>query len=256
MDEDEKLKQEQLEAEKKAAEEAAAKEAEGKESKKDEKPGVSDAEAKLMREVMQKKDKIKELETKIKNFDGINPEEVRALLAEKKKQEEEALEKKGEYDRLRQRMADEHQAELKAVKNQFAEIADLNKSLKANIEELTVGQAFANSNFISQETILTPGKARIIYGSHFDVEDGQVVAYDKPRGASERTKLVDARGASLSFEESLKRIVDTDPDKDRMIRSKAKSGAESKTETVKVKEKEPDLRGRSRIAAALGAAKK
>ena len=255
MNEEEKLKLEQEAAERKAAEEAAA-EASKESEKSGEKPGVSDAEAKLMREVMQKKEKVRELETRLRTFEGINPDEVRALLAEKKKAEEEALEKRGEFDRLKARMAEEHQTELKAVKDQFAEITNLNQSLNKTIEELTVGQAFSSSNFISQDTVLTPSKARIIYGSHFDIEGGQIVAYDKPRGASERTKLVDARGAALPFEDALKRIVDADPDKDTMIRSKAKAGAESKTETVKVREKAPELRGRDRIAAALSAASK
>src|SRR6185369_11830846 len=135
MNEEEKLKLEQEAAERKAAEEAAA-EASKESEKSGEKPGVSDAEAKLMREVMQKKEKVRELETRLRTFEGINPDEVRALLAEKKKAEEEALEKRGEFDRLKARMAEEHQTELKAVKDQFAEITNLNQSLNKTIEEL------------------------------------------------------------------------------------------------------------------------
>lgn len=72
-------------------------------------------------------------------------------------------------------------------------------------------------------------KVRALYGTHFEFNDGQIVAYDKPAGAAERTMLVDGKGDPLSFEESIKKIIDADADRDQLIKSKTKPGAGSVT---------------------------
>lgn len=235
-------------ADKDAADALAAEEAKKK-------SGLSDKEAELLREVMEKKTKLKELEKQLadanKRFEGIDPDEVKKLLAEKKTLEEAELEKKGEWDRLKARMAEENGKAVDGFKKQLQDLGSVNQTLAKTIEDLTVGQAFANSSFITDETILTPSKARVIYGSFFEIEEGKVVAYDKPRGATSRTKFVDAAGEAVSFEDAIKKIIDLDTDKDRLLRAKSKPGAESKSDPVKKKPEETELKGVSRIRAAL-----
>lgn len=227
--------------------------------KNDDKPKVSDREAELLREVMEKKGKIKDLTKELEDFkkkyEGIDPDEVRQIIADRKKAEEEELEKKGEWERLKARMADEHKAEIAKKEQELAAVRSEVDALRKQIEELTVGQSFSNSTFIKDELILTPAKARVVYGAYFEVEDGVVVAYDKPRGASERTKLVNGSGEPLGFEEALRRIVENDQEKDQLLRSKLKPGANSGTKDVKVPVEKPELRGRERIKAVLSAQK-
>ncbi|HHJ4449796.1 TPA: hypothetical protein ACQJMR_005500, partial [Raoultella ornithinolytica] len=80
--------------------------------------------------------------------------------------------------------------------------------------------------------LMTPAKARVIYGSHFEIgEDGQVVGYDKPAGAKDRAVLVDGQGNPLAFESAIERILRADPEADALLRSEAKQGAHSKTTT-------------------------
>ena len=75
---------------------------------------------------------------------------------------------------------------------------------------------------------MTPAKARVIYGSHFEVgEDGNVVGYDKPAGQKERAVLVDGEGKPLPFEAAIERILRADPEADALLRSEAKQGAGS-----------------------------
>jgi hypothetical protein len=264
MTDEEKTAAEKAAAEKAAAEKAAAEKtaaekaaAEKEAAEKAAKGNVSDKEVDLRKEVMEKKGKIKTLTAEIealnKKFEGIDPAKVRELLDAQKKAEEAELERKGDFDRLKQRMADEHKSEM-AKKD--AELEDLKGRLSKSsgvIEELTVGQAFGNSPYIREELVLTPAKARIVYGAHFDIEDGKIVGYDKPRGASERTKLVDARGESIPFEDAMKKLVDGDPDKERLLKAKGKPGASSSTTAEKGKENAPELRGAARITAALAA---
>ena len=225
----------------------------------------TDAEARLLKEVMEKKNKLrfiedekKNLESRLKQFEGIDPEAVRALLKEKQEAETAKLEAKGEWDRLKSQMKDEHQREKAELLEKLKERDTETSSLKNAIAELTVGNAFAQSQFIQSELALTPSKTRVVYGAHFEFKDGVVVAYDKPAGAPNRAPLVNASGDPLSFEEALKKIVDADPDRDQLLKSRARQGAASKT--VAKSGNPPDVKtegfsGKDRIAAALSAGK-
>lgn len=227
----------------------------------DEKPaGPSDSEAKLLKEVMDKKAALKraqqesqELKDKLAQFDGVDLDAVKKLLDQQKDEETKKLEAKGEWDRLRQQMLAEHtkdvekkQAEAEAARKEAA-------TLRATIAELTIGSAFTSSEFIRDDLTLTPAKTRVIYGNHFDFSEGKVVAFDKPTGAAERTMLVDGQGEPLSFESALKKIIEADPEKDQLIRAKAKPGAGSRTTTPKgeAPSKTQDMSSRDKIAAGL-----
>jgi hypothetical protein len=250
------------EAETKKAEEAAAAEAAKKgDPNGDRKP--TDEEAKLLKEVMQKKGKLDEanqaLEAareQLKKFDGIDPEAVRALLKEKSDAETAALEAKGEWSRLKERMAGEHATEKKSLEDKIAELQGQLVARDGQINELTVGAQFSTSQFISNELALTPAKARVIYGEHFELVEGKLVGYDKPKGAANRTPIVDASGNSVAFDEALKKIVEADPEKDFLLKSKVKPGAGSASPVAAGKQAgntraEPETKGLSRIASGL-----
>ncbi|MCL2874768.1 MAG: hypothetical protein FWF12_00440 [Betaproteobacteria bacterium] len=203
----------------------------GKPDDKGGKKGPTDEEARLLKENMKRKEELRktqeELTTLKDSIKDLDLDAVRKLLAEQKTAEEKALEAKGDYDRLKQRMAEEHGKEVTTMK---AKIAELEGSVgKANgiINDLTVGTQFGQSQFVASELTLTPTKARVIYGDHFDIEDGKVVGYDKPRGAASRTALVDQYGNAVGFDAALRKIVEADPEKDRMLKSKVKPGAGS-----------------------------
>lgn len=212
-------------AAKKAADEAAAaKEKEGK-------TGPTDEEARLLKENMSKKEQLRKTQDELANlrkqFEGIDPEAVRKLLAEQKSAEEQALEKKGDYERLKARMAEEHGKEVTSLKSQIEALQGELGKTKGTINELSIGTQFGQSTFIADELTLTPAKARVIYGDHFDLEDGKVVGYDKPRGAAGRTALVDQYGSAVPFDAALRKIVEADPEKDHLLKSKVKAGAGS-----------------------------
>jgi hypothetical protein len=217
------------EAERVKAEEAAAAAAAGK-------PQPSDAEAKLLKEVMQKKEALRlaqeesaAAKARLAEFDGIDPAAVRKLLAEQREAEEAALLARGEFDTIKARMAEEHTRATASLQEQLAAIQAQLAAKDGVINELSIGTQFSQSEFISQETTIPPSKARKLYGEHFDVVDGKVVAYDKPRGETGRTQLIDALGNSLDFDNAMRRIVEADPDKDHLLKSKVKTGAGSQS---------------------------
>jgi len=240
-----------------AADKAAADKAEADKGK------TSDAEAKLLKDLMKHKARSTDLEgqlaqvsDKLKLFDGIDLEKVRGMLAEQEALETKRLEAKGDFDRLTKQMGERHAADKTSMQLQLEAATSASTSLQQQIAELTVGGAFASSGFVQEGLTLTPAKARVIYGSHFEFKDGKVVGYDKPAGASDRTVLVNAAGTALGFEEAMQKIVDADPDRDELLRSKMKPGAGSST-TKGVKkadvEQKTQMTSIERIAAGLKA---
>ena len=198
------------------------------------KTGPTDEEARLLKENMKRKEELKKLaeekaamEAKIKEFDGLDIQAIRQMLKDKQESETKHLEAKGDWDRLKTRMAEEHGKEVSTLKSQIAELQAEVNSTKGRINDLSIGSSFSQSKFISDETTLTPNKARVIYGDHFDLENGEIVGYDKPRGAQNRTALVDQYGNPMAFDLALKKIVEADPEKDHLLKSKVKTGAGS-----------------------------
>lgn len=221
----------------------------------------TDREAELLREVMEKKDKIRSLsetveslKTQLSKYDGINVDEVKALLQERQERERAELEKRGEFDRVKQQMIEEHKTQLTKLQQQMEgkvqELSAQLESANSMIRELTIGRAFSESSFVRDTLTLTPSKARVVYGSHFEVQDGKVVAYDKPAGEQNRTVLVDAQGEPLPFDQAIEKIVRADPDHDHLVRSTVKPGSNSRNDPGAKPESKVG-KGRDRIGAAI-----
>ena len=222
--------------------------------------GMSDNEARLLRENMQRKQANEDLQRqvtemsavleKVKSLGGLDS--LANLVQANREAEDRKLEEKGEWDRLRERMAGEHQTALDGANAKMGEIQKRLDEATKQINELTIGSAFSQSQFIKQDLVLPASKARVVFGEHFDLVDGKIVGYDKPRGAAKRTPLVDAQGNSLPFETALQRIVEQDPERDHLLRAKGKPGAasESRKETPPKNAGEAD--GLSKITQGLG----
>lgn len=235
-------------AEEIAAEEAAAAEAAAAAAKGDDKG--------LLREVMDKKNKIKDLEAQLQKFNGIDPDAVRALLDEKRNAELAAEEAKGNFARVKEMMVSEHDKALKAAQEQIEALQKALGDKDSTINDLTVGRSFSESKFIGEDLVLPRAKARAIYSSHFEVVDGQIIGYDKPASAKDRTEIVGADGKPVAFDEAIKRIIDADPEKESLYRDKSKPGAGSSTSKVdapKVQQQDKGLFGAARILAGLNA---
>lgn len=221
----------------------------------------SDAEAKLLKESMARKAKIQELENQLKAFEGIDPAAVKQLLAEqaaaKQAQidaEQKALEKSGEFDKVKKQIVDAHTAEKATLQQQIDALKNDLGSKATAIDDLTIGLAFTNSKVIPEKTTFTPSKARIIYGAHFDRnEQGQIVGYDKPRGAAGRAPLVGSDGEPLAFDAVIEKLVESDPEKDQILRANVKPGAGSASIAGKTNSDNgaPKVTGRDRILAGL-----
>lgn len=226
---------------------------------------LSQEKADLLKETMKRKEKEKSLTATIEQYGGVDPERVKAMVEaelqaenDRKTREQAELERRGEFDSVKKQMVEAHQTELSTERERSAALEGELGKLRGQILEMTVGTAFAGSTFLRENALMTPNKARVVYGNHFDVsEEGQVVGYDKPAGAKDRAVLVDGSGNALGFEQAIERILRTDPEADALLRSKARPGAGSKTEQ---KPKLPDSPGdkstMDKIAAGLNKLKR
>jgi hypothetical protein len=231
--------------EKADADRKAAEEAERIRLEKEKGSKLSDKEAELLREVMARKDKERETKAqldaanqRLKEFDGIDPAKVKELIAaqekaaaDAKKAEQENLEKKGEWDRLKKMMGDDFNTKLAAKDEELKGSKTALQQANETIAKLTVGSAFANSDYIAKETVLTPDLARQAFGTHFETQpDGKVV------------------------EDSVKKLIESRADKEKLLRSKLAPGAGSGTTSARPNAQQTEQsgpKGVSRIALAL-----
>lgn len=223
----------------------------------------TDAEAKLLKDVMKQKTLAQELaaelakaKDQLKGFEGIDAAKVRALAAEAEEVERKRLVAAGDFERLTKQMGERHTTEKTTLEASLQASNTATAGLQKQIADLTVGTSFTTSKFVTEDLTLTPNKARVIYGAHFEFKDGKVIGFDKPAGASDRTMLVDSTGEALPFDQAMTKIVDADPDKDQLIRSKMKPGAGSTTVKGAKKadgEQRAQLSGVEKIAAGLKA---
>lgn len=204
--------------------------------------------AELLKENMKRKEKERALSEQLAQYGDIAPLRARQLLeaeqaAENARREAEQaeLERRGEFEAVKKQMIQAHQDELTERDERYAVLESENAALKSQLVEMTVGASFSNSTFLRDKVLMTPAKARVVYGSHFEVgEDGSVVGYDKPAGHKDRAVLVDGEGNTLPFESAIERIVRSDPEADAVMRSEAKQGAGSSSKaTHKVVQQKP-----------------
>lgn len=214
--------------------------------------------------------KMTEMESKLSELTGAlgdkSVEDIQGLLQSQKDAETKELERKGEYDKIVdslktehdskiKQMAEAHQASTKTLEEQIEALTSQESARAAQLDELTVGRAFGESAFIREQSVLPPSVARKEFGNHFDLVEGQIVAFDKPRGTEGRAALVDANGVNKGFEEALTTLYSGHSDADQLIRSTKKPGAGSQSKDDLGGEGEgdskPELRGVDRIAKAM-----
>lgn len=204
----------------------------------------------LLREVMEKKNKLKEAQAaaaaaaeQLKAFEGVDVAKYRELVKKEKDAETAAAEARGDFEAVKKAMAEEHSRATKTLEERIADLEGKLAEKDKTIDNLTVGNDFGQSAFIRESLTLTPAKARQLYGDHFEVKDGRTLAYDKPRSAANRNPLIDASGNPLVFDEAFKRIIEADPDKETLLKAKVNPGAQSKTTPAASAEKKPVVLG-------------
>lgn len=219
--------------------------------------GLSDEAAKLLRDVMKHKDRAKQAETELTKLrealGDLKPEDVTALVQARKEQERKDLEKRGEYDRILEQVRQEQERERTSLSEQIDALRQQLNERDSKIEEMTIGRSFSESAFIREKSRIPASIARKEFGTHVDLVEGQIVVFDKPRGAAERTPIVDANGSYKSFEEAIAQLYSSHPDSKDLLKVQGKPGSGSSTVDTgkKPEQQKPQATGVNRIAQAL-----
>lgn len=211
---------------------------------------LEDEKAELLKDVMKKKERLKTTSTEKEGVEGtlgalqeqikelfgeeVSLEDLAEKIAEKRKAEDAALAKSGDFDKLRDRIVEEHKKELEKVNGKHGaavkELQDRLGGADSEIRRLLVSNNFAASKFLKDKLALTPAKAEKLYGDSFKVEDKDgkrvVVAYmgDEP--------LADGEGNPLGFEAAFEEIINRDPEKEVIFKPTARKGAGSGTDNT------------------------
>ncbi len=227
--------------------------------------------AKLLKETMKRKEQIKELRAELDKAKGENAEletlkaslgeltaeDIGTIRKEREDAQRKELEAKGEYEQIVAAMRVEREKETDDLNATIASLQERLSERDRDIDEMTVGRAFSESPFILNRSTLPAGIARKEFSDHFDLRDGQLVAFDKPRNAEGRTPLVDADGNYKPFEVAIESLYASHRDAESLIKSTTKRGAGSPGADDKPTGMSPasggaDVKsGKARIAAGL-----
>lgn len=223
---------------------------EGKDEKTVEKK-TDDEKASLLKDMMKYKNLAREMQEKVKKYEGIDPEKARAALAAAEAAQVAELERKGQYEEIIKQVREQNEAKV-------AEAAARVQALEAKLNEMAeaavradIRSTFANSTFIRENLMISGEKVQALYGEYFDHVDGQMVGYNKPRGAEGRSPLVDASGAPLAFEAAVEKVLKADPEWESLAKSKIKGAAGSHPQGIAADTIEKPQSSTDRIRAGL-----
>lgn len=97
----------------------------------------------LRQESAKYRNRAKEVEERLAKLDGIDPEEYAALKKAKEDAEKAALEKKGDFDKLREQMVEQHKKDLAKLDQDKAALAAEKEALEAELKRTLVGHEVA-----------------------------------------------------------------------------------------------------------------
>lgn len=183
-------------------------------------------------ESKKRKQRLRDMEERLAHVKDI--EDLGAFLeeAEKNRDAVRALSEKDvrkveTVDKIKAEMKDGFKAKEEQIRSEFkTKLEQLQQTVEAKdaqIRKLLVSNKFAASDLFSGSepiTTLPPGKAEACYGHHFKVEelDGEgvrLVAYYNGEPIYSRERV----GEHAEFDEAIQRLIDLDPDRDRILRA-------------------------------------
>lgn len=137
----------------------------------------------LRQEAAKYRTKAKETEALLAKFDGIDPEQIKQILEDKKASEQKKLEEKGEFEKLRQQMKEQFDKDLQAERERQAALEADKKALEYELNntmvENQVTAAAAAAKAINTKVVEMIAKQSL----KVKVEDGRKIV-----------EVVDAKG--------------------------------------------------------------
>jgi hypothetical protein len=180
-----------------------------------------------------------EYKRRLKDLDGIDPEEHKTLKQQAEKAEEERKRKAGEFDSWRGEI-------LKKTEAEKAAIAAERDSARTELEKTLIGLKFAGASALFGETgktVLTPEIAEAYFSRFVSVEeiDGRksVVVKDSDGHVILNSKT----GKPADFADAMAEVIDAMPNKAHIFRGSGKTGSGSSGGSTSTSTANMDLAG-------------
>jgi hypothetical protein len=169
-------------------------------------------------------------EAKVKAFEGIEDAEAakKALETVKNIKDGEliAAGKVEEIKAAAARAAEERvAAQSKTHAEELSKLRGEHEKLTAEYHGEKVRAAFVGSKFVSEKTILPGPAAQKVFGEHFKVEEGKLIAYDS---AGNKIFSRARPGDVADFDEAIETLVEAYPYKDNLLKGNNNGGGGSR----------------------------
>lgn len=153
--------------------------------------------------------------SKLKAYEGIDPQKAREALEMVSKFDANKLIDTGEVDKLKAQITAQFQQQIVEKDNAF-------NDLKSKFDNMLVDNLFANSEFIRNNVAVPVDMFEAKFKNNFKVENGEVVAYgyDGSRLMS-KTRM----GEPATCEEAMQILAESHPNKDVILRATPASGS-------------------------------
>lgn len=156
------------------------------------------------------------LEAQVKAFEGIeDPKAAIEALHTVANLDSKKLIDAGEVDQVKAEIS-------KAYQSQIDEIKTAKEQLEQQLYAEKIGGAFSRSKLVSEKLAIPVDLVQAAFGSAFNIEDGQVVAYD---GHGQKIYSRENPGALAGFDEALEVLVNAYPHKDQILKGSGQSGS-------------------------------
>lgn len=183
----------------------------------------------------------KKFKEALEKFAGIeDPAAALKALDTMKSLDQKKLIDAGEVDIVKRQVSEAYD---KKLADKDVEIQNKDK----HIYKLEVSNRFTASPFVTEKLILPPDIAETYFGQNFKVEDGTVVGYLNGQKCYSKERP----GELANFEEAIEMMVQTYPQRDKILKGKASSGFDSKDSSKGHKQDTGNLTSTEKIAAGL-----
>lgn len=158
-------------------------------------------------------------EAKLRAFDGITDAAAALKALETVKNlDDKKLVDAGEVEKVKAEA-------IRSVEEKYKPTVEENAKLKKDLAGERIGNAFANSKFISEKVAVPADIIQARFGERFKIEDGKIVAYD---AAGNKVFSREKHGEPAGFDEALETLVSQYPYKEHILKGTGASGSGAK----------------------------
>jgi len=165
-------------------------------------------------------------EASLKLFEGIeDPKAAVAALATVSNLDDKKLVDAGDVEKVKAQVSKAYEEKIEAMNKASTEKYDAEKGrgdkLEGELYSEKIGGRFARSKFIAEKLVIPSDLAQSHFGSHFKIEDGNVVGYD---AAGSKIQSRENPTVPADFEEVLSILVETYSHKDSILKGSGAGG--------------------------------